>query len=201
MVSAAVSRVRPLAQPHEALDRATLVAATRGEPWATRRLVECSQRSVYRFVWRMLGPRAHRAAVEELVQEAYARVFRALPRYDVDGAARFSTWILTIAHRTVVDELRRKRPQLLPLEGTSPGQVQQRPDHLRERADLGERIGAAVERLSPSLRAAFILRAYHGLSYPEIAEALEIDLGTVKSRIHRARKALMAALEEVRHDG
>ncbi|MEM6292033.1 MAG: RNA polymerase sigma factor [Myxococcota bacterium] len=200
-MNAAVSRARPPATPHEALDRATLVAAKRGEPWAARRLVECTQRSVHRFVWRMLGPRAHRATVEELVQDTYARVFRALPRYDVDGAARFTTWMLTLAHRTVIDELRRKRPQLLPLEGTSEGTPQQRPDRQRERADLGERIAAAVEQLSPSLRAAFILRAYHDRTYPEIAEALGVDLGTVKSRIHRARKALMAALEEVRHDG
>ncbi len=182
------------------LDVTTIRAAARGEAWAARRLVESTERSIYRYAWRMLGPRASRASAQELVQEVYARVFRALPRFDVEGPARFTTWLLTIAHRTVVDELRRKRPSLAPMLAPAMGRDADRPDRLRERAVLGERIAAAVGQLSPPLRSAFILRAYHDRSTAEVAATLDIDEGTVKSRLHRARQALKAALEEVHDD-
>lgn len=190
----------PSAAPRDELDVTTIAAASRGEPWAARRLVECTQRTVHRYAWRMLGPRATRSTTAELVQDVYARVFRALPRYRTDGPARFTTWLLTIAHRTAVDELRRKRPALSPLTDLQPGQAQDRPDHLHERAELGERIAAEVQKLTPALRSAFILRAYHDRSLAEIAEALDIDQGTVKSRLHRARASLQSALQEVRHE-
>lgn len=181
------------------LDETTIVAASRGEPWAARRLVEVTQRMVHRYAWRMLGPGASRSRAAEMVQEVYARVFRALPRYRTDGAARFATWLLIIAHRTLVDELRRRRPELTTLEGSAPGRLDDRPDRMRERKELGEQIAAAVHDLSPPMRSAFILRAYHDRSIAEIADALDIDPGTVKSRLHRARQALQAALEEI-HD-
>ncbi|MBV1860749.1 MAG: sigma-70 family RNA polymerase sigma factor [Nannocystaceae bacterium] len=187
-------------RPREELDGTTIVAASRGEPWAARHLVECTQRTVHRYAWRMLGPRATRATTADLVQDVYARVFRALPRYRIDGPARFTTWLLTIAHRTAIDELRRKRPPLTSLNELQPGHPGDRPDHLQERAELGERIAAEVQKLTPALRSAFILRAYHDRNLAEIAEALEIDEGTVKSRLHRARRSLQSALKEVRHE-
>ncbi len=190
----------PNSSPRGELDVTTIAAASRGEPWAARRLVECTQRSVHRYAWRMLGPRATQATTAELVQDVYARVFRALPRYRIDGPARFTTWLLTIAHRTAIDELRRKRPSVLPLHELQPGKAGDRPDRLRERAELGERIATEVQKLTPALRSAFILRAYHDRSLAEIAAALDIDEGTVKSRLHRARASLQAALEEVRHE-
>lgn len=179
------------------LDATTLVAATRGEPWATRRLVECTQGMVYRYAWRMLGPRATRSTTTEQVQEVYARVFRALPRFRLDGPARFTTWLLTIAHRTLVDELRRKRPTITALDDSPVGRADDRPDRIHDRRELGQRIANAVQELSPGMRSAFILRAYHDRSLAEIAATLDIDEGTVKSRLHRARQALKAALEEV----
>lgn len=184
----------------QALGAETLAAAVRGERWATRGVVEATQAMVYRYAWRMLGGRATPAATEELVQDVYARVFRALPRYRVDGPARFTTWLLTIAHRTVVDELRRRRPSTVPLPDDEVGTALDRPDHQHERSELGRHIAIAVERLSPALRSAFILRAYHERSLLEIASALEIDEGTVKSRLHRARQTLQRALEEVHDD-
>lgn len=182
--------------PRARLDGATILAAARGEPAAARRLVELTQASVYRYAWRMLGRRASRATAEELVQDVYARVFRALPRYDPHGSARFTTWLLTIAHRTAVDELRRKRPSLVPLNDAPLLTHEERPDQLRERDELAERLVAAVEQLSPALRSAFILRAYHDRDLSEIAAALDIEEGTVKSRLHRARQTLKRALQE-----
>lgn len=179
-------------------------AAATGDSAATRALVLHTQHVVYRFVMRMLAARATPSRVEELTQEVYTRVFRALPRFDVEGPARFSTWLLTIAHHTVVDELRRPLPPETPLDDTAPGYASHRPDHLHDRALLGQAIADAVELLSPTLRSAFILRAYHERTHLEIANALDLDEGTIKSRLHRARKFLMTALAEVygeRHDG
>lgn len=185
------------------LDATTVVAAKLGEPWAARQLVEATQSAVFRYAWRMLGPRANQATAAELVQEVYARAFRSLPRYQVDGAARFETWLLTITHRTVVDELRRKRPIVTMLDDPHAGPADERPDRrpdrLHDRKWLGERIARAVQDLSPPMRSAFILRTYHDLSLTEIAEALDIDEGTVKSRLHRARRALKVALQELSH--
>src|SRR6185436_15814080 len=83
----------------EEIDELTLTRARRGEAAATRAVFERYHGAVYRFVWRMLGPRAAVAVVEDLTQETFLRAFGALPRFAPDGPARLSTWILTIASR------------------------------------------------------------------------------------------------------
>jgi RNA polymerase sigma-70 factor (ECF subfamily) len=180
------------------LDAETLAAAQRGDAAACRRLVARFQRSVHGLVWRMLGTSARRSIVEELTQEAFLRAFRSLPRFDREGPAKFSTWLLGIASRTAIDELRRPSAPLVQLD-VVPDDELGRPDATAERRSLGRAIARAVDRLGPELRATFILRGYHDLTYPEIAEALGVDVGTVKSRLYRARQALQGALMEVRH--
>jgi RNA polymerase sigma-70 factor (ECF subfamily) len=180
------------------LDTETLAAAQCGDATACRRLVVRFQRSVHALVWRMLGSYARRSIVEELVQEAFMRAFRSLPRFDPRGPAKFSTWLLSIATRTAIDELRRPRAPLTEL-AVVPDDERQRPDARAERMSLGRAIARAVDGLGPELRATFILRGYHDLTYPEIADALGVDVGTVKSRLYRARQALQGALMEVRH--
>lgn len=200
----ATSQAPRRATPRTARDEPSaevLRRAAAGDATASRALVERFEGTVHRFVWRMLGSRATPAGTEELVQDAFLRMFRSLPRFDPHGPARFSTWLLTITSRTVIDELRRKRPRLAPLDTPLPDPNEAlRPDQAWERRKLGNSIAAAVDDLSPELRATFVLRAYHERGYAEIAEALEVDIGTVKSRIFRARRALMAALKEVRHE-
>ena len=176
------------------LDEITLRRAARGEPAATRALVEMYQVRVFALVSRIM-PAAGRAAVEDVAQETFLQVFRRLAGFDVAGPARLSTWILTIAARRAIDELRRKRPaassdvERAIVERSAP-----------RRREIARAIEAALGELSPELRAAFLLRELHGLDYGEIASALAIDLGTVKSRLSRARAALRARLAEV-HDG
>lgn len=177
----------------------TIADAAAGRPGAARSLVQTHHRAVYRLVWRMLGKRATVAVTEELVQEAFIRVFRALPRFRPDGAAKFRTWLLSIATRTAIDELRKRRVVIAPLEDARAAATADGPERQVARKQVAAAIADAVEELGPGPRAAFVLRAYHGLTYPEIAEALDVDIGTVKSRIHRARNALKAALAEV-HD-
>jgi RNA polymerase sigma-70 factor (ECF subfamily) len=146
-----------------------------------------------------MGVRGRRHLVEDLVQEAFLRVFRGLPRFSPSGRATFSTWVLTIATRTAIDELRRPRLVPTPLESVA-GTIEtgtESPEAATHRAAVGQAVARAVEGLGPEIRAAFILRAYHELTYPEIADALQIDPGTVKSRLWRARRALQAELEGV----
>jgi RNA polymerase sigma-70 factor (ECF subfamily) len=112
-------------------------------------------------------------------------------------AGRFSAWVMTIAARTVIDELRRRTDLAPALEIIDDDE---RPDRRSERRATVRAIEDAVGNLPPEYRAAFVLRAYHELEYGEIADALGIDIGTVKSRLWRARAQLQAALAEVRDE-
>ena len=142
---------------------------------------------------------ARRDLVEDLAQETFLRVFKALPSFDRNGPARLSTWILTIATRRAIDELRRRRPQQTSLDEAKPIPSTTEADTLTRRRMLAAHLQGAIAELSPVHRAAFLLREYHELSYEEIATHLEVDLGTVKSRLSRARAALRSKLAEVYH--
>ena len=178
------------------IDEITVRRAAHGDAPATRQLVERYQHRVFALVSRMLGTRAQRATVEDLAQETFLQVFRKLRDFEPTGAARLSTWILTIAAHKSIDELRRRRPEPV-AEVIAIGSA--RADEAAVRRELVAAIESALAELSPELRAAFLLREYHGLEYAEIAKALAIDLGTVKSRLSRARTALRERLAEVHH--
>ena len=141
----------------------------------------------------ILVPAGRAAVVEDLAQETFLRAFRALPRVVGDGPARLSTWLATIATRVALNELRRRRPRAVELdtvaETLQSGRPQDRPDAAVDRA-----IEQAIADLPPAFRGAFLLRELHGLDYAEIAELCEVDLGTVKSRLSRARARLREAL-------
>jgi RNA polymerase sigma-70 factor (ECF subfamily) len=175
----------------EPLDELTLRRAQRGEERAWRALIERYRQPVHALIWRLLAGRA-RHRVEDLVQETFVRVLRALPGFDPAGPASLSTWMLTIAARLALNELRRPEAAALSEEPEAPGV--DRADLGAERRRLAEAIGAGVAALPDAQRAVLVLREYHDLDYAEIAEALELDLGTVKSRLARARAALRAHL-------
>lgn len=167
------------------LDELTLRRAQRGDERAWRDLIDRYQSPVHALVWRLLAGRArHRA--EDLTQETFVRVLRALPAFEPAGPATLTTWILTIATRLALNELRKPVPASLEREPV----VEDRADHASERARLGEAIARGVAKLPEGQRAVLVLREYHELEYTEIADALEIDVGTVKSRLSRARDAL-----------
>jgi RNA polymerase sigma-70 factor (ECF subfamily) len=176
---------------HFELDDLTLARAKRGERAACQQLVQHHERAVFALLGRMLGPAGRRAMVEDLAQETFLRVFRGLPRFSEAGPARFSTWVLTIATRLALDELRKRPPRLVTMD-----EAVKLASHSRTDAKA---MLAAIERaagtLSPEFLAVFVLRDVHELDYEEIAQALEIDLGTVKSRLSRARAALREILE------
>ncbi|MGE0398033.1 MAG: RNA polymerase sigma factor [Kofleriaceae bacterium] len=175
------------------LDELAIRRAASGDGRAARQLVERYQHRVFALISRMLW-RHGRATIEDIAQDTFLRVFQNLAKFEVEGPAKLSTWILTIAARRSIDEIRRLRP--VPTDDIR-GTSADRTDADVERKQLIAAIEAAIEDLSPELRAAFLLREYHGLEYTEIARSLDIELGTVKSRLARARTLLRERLAEV----
>ena len=143
-----------------------------------------------RYLARMLRDSA---AAEELVQEVFLRVYRARDRYTPD--ARFSTWVYRIATNLALNELRRPRRRgrhESPDEEGGPDLVAEAtgPDDAADARREAGRVLADLEELPEKQRAALCLSAIEGLSYAEIAEALEVTESAVKALVHRARSAL-----------
>jgi RNA polymerase sigma-70 factor (ECF subfamily) len=176
------------------LDEHTLARARRGDTEAFRALVETYQDRVFALLWRFLGRRAQPALVDDLAQITFLGVFRALPRFEPAGAARPSTWILAIAARTALKARRdaRDHEELVELPAPIPN-----PGRRLDLHRFVDALALAIDTLPAIYRAVFLLHAYHGLDHAEIADALDIAPGTVKSRLARAREALRAQLQEL----
>jgi RNA polymerase sigma-70 factor, ECF subfamily len=150
---------------------------------------------VHRIVARLLGPSAGRADVEDVVQLVFIAIQRALPRFR--GDSKLSTWVYGVSARVVMTQLRgwRRHRRLLAALG----------DHLQaadtytpeqsasERQELA-RVWRCLLRIKPKKRVVYIMHELEDLSGNEIAEALEIPVATVWTRLHHARKELLAAL-------
>jgi RNA polymerase sigma-70 factor (ECF subfamily) len=180
-------------------DPAVLELATRGDARAFERIVEAHQGPVFAVLSRILGPSGRHALVEDLAQETFLRVATALPRFGTDGRNKLSSWILTIATRIALDELKRRVPPSDPIDGAYDLASAASADERVERAQARSAIERAIADLAPEFRATFVLREFHDLEYGEIAETLGVDVGTIKSRLFRAREALRKALSEARH--
>jgi RNA polymerase sigma-70 factor (ECF subfamily) len=177
------------------IDQLTLARARRGDSAALGVLVQHYQRPVYALVGRLLFGRSV-DRVDDVAQDAFMRVCRGLPRFDPDGPARLSTWILTIATRTCLNHLRdnyREEPRPSPADGSA---AEDDPEQTAADRERRRRVESAMRGLPADLRAVLVLRGYHDFDYDEIAQALGIEVGTVKSRLGRARAALRTALGE-----
>jgi RNA polymerase sigma-70 factor, ECF subfamily len=171
------------------LDRATLGRCKALDPIAFRAFLVRYERPVFALLGRIVG---RGPEVEDLAQETFLRAFRAFPRFDLDGPARPSTWLLTIATRLALDARRKKSPEL-----SAPDPSDERsPEKESSRGELRRAIARAVESLSDDQRAAFVLAEFHGFALKEIAEAVGVPEGTVKTRLFRAREKLSALLVE-----
>jgi RNA polymerase sigma-70 factor (ECF subfamily) len=178
------------------LDDVTFVRAQRGDRQAFRALVERYERPVFALLGRILLRSGRESLVEDLAQETFVRVFRGLSTFGSDGRHNVAAWILTIAARLAIDELRRQSPRAEPLDEVAFAvAADAAADDQSERRRVATAIERAVEQLTPEYRAAFLLREVHDMDYESIAEALRIDIGTVKSRLSRARAALRRALQ------
>ncbi|HEY5935901.1 MAG TPA: sigma-70 family RNA polymerase sigma factor [Kofleriaceae bacterium] len=171
------------------LDDLTLRRAQQGERPALDLLVARYHPVVHALVWRMACTRGE-SHVADLVQDALIRVLQNIARFDPAGPARLSTWILTVTTRVVLNDRRRDPVRDSKHEPT--GYV----DPATAVADrqIGTAIATAVVALPEPQRIAFVLREYHDLDYDEIARVLEVEVGTVKSRLSRARLAVRDSL-------
>jgi RNA polymerase sigma-70 factor (ECF subfamily) len=176
------------------LDRATLDRARAGDPIAWRAFVVRYERSVFALLSRMAGMGPH---VEDLAQETFLRAFRALPAFNPDGAARVSTWLLTIATRLAIDARKKKRLPTAPVDGGLTLLEPSTPETERARRELRRRIAVAASKLDVHQWAAFLLADLHGFTTAEIAEALSIPENTVRTRLFRARQHMRAALRDL----
>ena len=161
-------------------------------------IVERYQVRLLNFVYRIVGDRERS---EDLIQEAFVRVHRHLARFD--RSKKFSTWIYTIASNLAKNELRNRARSPLVLFTTLAPQwddderplefedVNAQPDEAFRQRYLREAVEASVAKL-PDV---FVLRELEGRSYEEIAELTKCNLGTVKSRLNRARNAFAEIIE------
>ena len=177
-----------------AVDRETLIRCKARDPQAFRVFVVAHQCAVFALLSHMLGPGPH---VEDLAQEVFFRAYRAFPNFDLDGAARPSSWLLTIAVRLAINARKQKPPPLIEYEHALRVSHSSTPETERARRELGQAIERAAAELSDDQRAVFVLSQYHGMSGSEIADALQIALSTVKTRLFRARSHMRGRLEPI----
>jgi RNA polymerase sigma-70 factor, ECF subfamily len=171
------------------LDDLTLRRAQQGERAALDELVERYHSLVHALVWRMACAQGD-SHVADLVQDSLIRVIQNIGRFDLAGPARLSTWILTITTRVVLNDRRRppvRETKFEPVAAIDPATA-------AADTELATSIARAVLELPDAHRIAFVLREYHDLDYSEIAKMLDIDVGTVKSRLSRARAAVRETL-------
>jgi RNA polymerase sigma-70 factor (ECF subfamily) len=186
--------------PHAALEDPKVVQAfLDGDSRAFTELVVRYQTRLLNFIYRTIGDRERS---EDLVQEVFVRVYRHLHRFD--QARKFSTWIYTIASNLAKNELRNRsrnplvlfqairkqwEPESRPLQFEDSSS---RPDDMFRKRHLREMVEWAVAQLPEHHRVVFVLRELEGKSYEEIAEITSCNLGTVKSRLNRARSSFAA---------
>jgi RNA polymerase sigma-70 factor (ECF subfamily) len=166
----------------------TIDRARKGDLRAFETLVCEYQADVWRFAFHLTR---NRATAEDVTQETFLRAYRALASYK--GQAKFTSWLLRIAHNAAVDAYRKTRR-----ETPTPPEPEGRADRAAPGSGAEERarINDAIRRLPVSLREPFVVIEVLGYSYQEASVILGLRVGTVKSRMHRARAALVEALSE-----
>jgi RNA polymerase sigma-70 factor (ECF subfamily) len=170
-------------------DPGVLRKAQRGDERAFSIIVRAYETPVFNYVLRLVGDRA---LAEDLTQEVFLRVFQGLPKFSL--RCKFTTWLFQVTKNRVLDELRasERRPKhLVALDDIAPLEVMDAPI---ERGETVDALWRAIDGLSTDLKMALLLRDVAGLSYTEIADALEVTLATVKWRIYKGREDVALAL-------
>jgi RNA polymerase sigma-70 factor, ECF subfamily len=165
-----------------------IVQAQAGDDGAFARLVEAYQRPVYNLCYRMLGDPYE---AEDAAQEAFLRAYRAIRRYDNNRP--FATWLLSIASHYCIDQIRRRRMQVVSMEVLPGETIPDKgigPEAAMRIGEDQKQVQDLLASLAPTDRSAVILYYWYEYSYEEIADTLSLSVSAVKSRLHRARKAL-----------
>ena len=180
------------------IDQELVERAQAGDQKAFERLVEKYQRKLGRLLSRFI--RDH-AEVEDVSQEAFIKAYRALPSFR--GESAFYTWLYRIGINTAKNYLvakGRRAPTSTDYDASDAESFEDAdqlhdintPERLMQSRQIGQTVNAAMEALPEELRNAIVLREIEGLSYEEIATAMECPIGTVRSSIFRAREAISA---------
>ena len=185
-------------------ERELIRKAKQGDMLAFEELILKHEKIVYNVALRMMN---HSEDAKDISQEVFLKAYRSLVNFDERSA--FSTWLYRITHNTCIDEMRKRKgkqsysleEELENEEGSMQRQIADEGDTPEEsllRQEQKSEILQALDTLSEEHKAAIILRDVKGLSYEEIAEILELSLGTVKSRISRARNQLKIEILKIR---
>jgi RNA polymerase sigma-70 factor (ECF subfamily) len=162
--------------------------AIKGDAQAFTQLVELYQRPVYNLCYRMLG---NAQDAEDAAQETFLRAYQNMRRYDNNRP--FSTWLLSIAAHYCIYQTRKRRYPLVSVEElVEPELPEPSPgvETVVSRKEEQQRVRAILETLDPMDRAAVIFYYWYDFSYDEICQSLSLTLSAVKSRLHRARRAM-----------
>jgi RNA polymerase sigma-70 factor (ECF subfamily) len=190
-----------------ATDQEVVALAREGREAAYRELIRRYERPVFSLVLRMVRDRQ---LAEDLAQETFIKALNAIGSYRPEF--KFSSWIFKIANNAAIDHLRRRELDTLSIDGAphattaedieatalQVGDKSESPLEELEARELGSTIERAIGRLRPEYRSCIMLRHVEGMAYEEIAQLLDLPLGTVKTYIHRARHELRDMLAHLR---
>jgi RNA polymerase sigma-70 factor (ECF subfamily) len=181
-------------------DKELIVLAQKGDERAYRTLLTKYERAVFNICLKMVR---NREEARDLSQEAFMKVFSMLDRYNPSYA--FSNWLFKITSNLCIDSMRKRRVSTLPMDEpiqSSKGEFERQyasptdtPDKTLAKKERMALLARAIDSLPDHYRIMIVLRHQQDLSYEEIAETLDVPLGTVKARIHRAREMLKSRLE------
>jgi RNA polymerase sigma-70 factor (ECF subfamily) len=188
-------------------DQDVVLRARSGQEAAYRELIRRYERPVFALLFRMVRDRE---LAEDLAQETFVKALNAIDSYRPEF--KFSSWIFKIGNNAAIDHLRRRELDTLSLDGSPHAETpeamqatalqigarQESPLDTVEAKELGSAIEAAIGSLRPEYRSCILLRHVEGRAYEEIAEILNLPLGTVKTYIHRARNELRQSLAHLK---
>lgn len=180
----------------KSLDELLVERAKKGDVGAFEQLISQHQKTVYNIAYRLTG---NHEDASDVAQEAFIRAYSSLP--DFRGDSSFATWLYRIVNNACLDELRkRKRQRVTYIDQTvamEDGEVTRQiadpadgPEEALERVEIQRVVQESISQLEEEYRIVLVMRELQGYSYNEIADTLGINLGTVKSRLNRARNAL-----------
>lgn len=180
----------------KSLDELLVERAKKGDVEAFEQLISQHQKTVYNIAYRLTG---NHEDASDVAQEAFIRAYSSLA--DFRGDSSFATWLYRIVNNACLDELRkRKRQRLTYIDQTvsvDDGEISRQiadtaggPEEALERVEIQRAVQESIDQLDYEYRIVLVMRDIQGYSYNEIAETLGLNLGTVKSRLNRARNAL-----------
>lgn len=180
-------------------DQRLIAESLQGNTAAFGVLVRRYQERLYHSVYRLVE---NAEDAQDVVQEAFLSAYQSLTSFK--GDSRFFTWLYRIAVNTAIS-LKRKHRATVRIETLTNGNIRldpldpsaaSRPEHALEQAEQQSRVRQALARLSPEHRAVLVMKEIDGMKYEEMAETLQVPIGTIRSRLHRARMELRELLEK-----